>query len=105
MANFPISDYAKSLDVHVLKRYYEKIKLLGIDPFLLSEKDFDAECLPPVEAIGVVSFLVLETSHYTQDQLKAFTSLSRNREGSSRTSLDSTAIVALLIVFILFYVF
>ena len=27
----------------------------------------------------------------------------RNREGSSRTSLDSTAIDALLIVFILFY--
>ena len=38
--------------MHVLKRYYEKIKLVGIDPFLLSEKDFDAECLPPVEAIG-----------------------------------------------------
>ena len=30
---------------------------------------------------------------------------SRNREGSSRTSLDSTAINALLIVFILFYFF
>ena len=30
---------------------------------------------------------------------------SRNREGSSRTSLDSTAINALLIVFILFFVF
>ena len=28
---------------------------------------------------------------------------SRNREGSSRTSLDSTAIDALLIVLILFY--
>ena len=30
---------------------------------------------------------------------------SRNREGSSRTSRDSTAIDALLIVFILFYFF
>ena len=75
VANFPLSDYAMSVEVHVLKRYSEKIKLVGIDPFLLSEKDFDTECLPPVETIDVVSFLVLETSHYTQDQLKAFTSL------------------------------
>ena len=74
-AGFPLSDYARSLEVHVRKRYYEKIEPVGIDLFLLSGKDLDSECLPPVESIDVVSFLVLETSHYTQDQFKAFKGL------------------------------
>ena len=57
-AGFPLSDYARSLEVYARKRYYEKIEPVGIDPFLLSEKDLDSECLPPVESIDVVSFLV-----------------------------------------------
>ena len=61
--------------MHVLKRYYERIEPVGTDPFLLSEKDLDAEFLPPVESMDVLSFLVLETSHCTQDQLRAFKSL------------------------------
>ena len=74
VVNFPLSDYAES-KLHVLKRYYERIEPVGTDPFLLSEKDFDAEFLHPVESMDIVSFLALETSHYTQDQLRAFKSL------------------------------
>ena len=76
-AGFPLSDYARSLVAHVRKRYYEKIKpvAIGIDPFLLSEKDFDSESLLPVKSINVVAFLVLETTHWTQDKFKAFKGL------------------------------
>ena len=55
-AGFPLSDYARSLEVHVRKRYYEEIEPVGIDPFLLSEKEFDSESLSSVESIDVVSF-------------------------------------------------
>ena len=40
-----------------------------------------------------------------KEELRCLGQGSRNREGSRRTSLDSTAIDALLIVFILFYFF
>ena len=73
--NFPLSDYAKALESHVLKRYHEIISAAGIDPFLVPEKYFNPECLPPVESIDLVSFLVLETSYYTQNQFKAFKTL------------------------------
>ena len=55
-AGFPLSDYARILEVHVRKRYYVEIEPVGIDPFLFSEKDFDSESLPSVESIDVVSF-------------------------------------------------
>ena len=38
-----------------------------------------------------------------KEELRCYGQGFRNREGSSRTSLDSTAIDALLIVFVLFY--
>ena len=41
--------------------------------------------------------------NHEKEELRCQGQGSRNREGSSRTSLDSTAIDALLIVFILFY--
>ena len=50
--NFPLSDYAKASESHVLKRYHEKISAVGIDPFLVPEKYFNPECLPPVESIA-----------------------------------------------------
>ena len=55
-AGFPLSDYARSLEVHVRKRYYEEIEPVGIDPFLLREKEFDSESLSSVESVDVVSF-------------------------------------------------
>ena len=71
----PLSEYAKNLQPHVLLRYKEKISAVGIDPFLVNEKNFDPDRLPPLQSIDLVSFLVLETSFYTQNQFKAFRSL------------------------------
>ena len=53
----------------------QKIACIGVDPFLISCQKYDAECLPPTESIDLVSYLVLETSHYTKEQFKAFKSL------------------------------
>ena len=38
-------------------------------------KHFESDCLPPVEATDLLSYLVLEISYYTQKQCKAFRSL------------------------------
>ncbi len=71
----PLSDYANKLEPHVKKRYSQKISCVGIDPMLIPEKTCDSECLPPVESVDLLSFLVLETSYYTKKQFKAFRSL------------------------------
>ena len=70
-----LGDYAESLDSKVKERYKEKISSIGIDPFIIPDKNIDSECLPPVESVDLVSYLVLETSHYSQDQFKAYRSL------------------------------
>ena len=71
----PLSEYAKSLENHVRKRYIDKISVIGVDPLFIPEEKLSTECLPPVEAADIVSFLVLETSFYTKDQFKNFRSL------------------------------
>ena len=53
----------------------QKIACIGVDPFIISRQNYDAECLPPTESIDLVSYLVLETSYYTKEQFKAFKSL------------------------------
>ena len=68
----PLSEYAKSLDNVVKKRYTEKISVIGVDPVLIPEEQLSAECFPPVEATDLVSYLVLETSFYTKEQFKNF---------------------------------
>lgn len=75
MAGYPLSDYANTLDPHVKKRYLEKISCVGIDPVLIPDKTDDPECLPPVESMDLLSFLVLDTSYYSKDQFKAYRSL------------------------------
>ena len=57
------------------KRYCEKISCVGIDPSLISDKTYDPNCLPRVESMDLLSFLVLGTSYYSKDQFKAFRSL------------------------------
>ena len=73
--SFPISEYAKQLDLPVKDRYLQKIAAIGIDPVLVQGKDFRPDCLPPVESTDILCYLVLETSFYTQQQFKAFRSL------------------------------
>ena len=70
-----ISDCVKKLEHHVHKRYLEKISVIGIDPILIPENSLDPECLPPVEAADLLSYLVLDTSYYTKNQSEAFRSL------------------------------
>ena len=67
-----LSEYANTLDPLVKKRYMQKIACIGVDPFLISCQKYYAECLPPTESIDLVSYLVLETSHYNKEQFKAF---------------------------------
>ena len=57
------------------KRYLEKISCVGIDPVLIPDKTYDPECLPPVESMDLLSFLVLDTSYYSKDQFKDYRSL------------------------------
>ena len=70
-----ISEYAAKLDGNIKSRYLEKIAVIGIDPLLIPKQKFDLECLPPVEASDLLSYLVLDTSFYTNAQFKAFRSL------------------------------
>ena len=71
----PLSEYAKSLGSIVRKRYIEKISVIGVDPLLIPEDNLNTDCMPPVEAADLVSYLVLDTSFYTKDQFKNFRSL------------------------------
>ena len=70
-----LSEYSKKLDSRVKRRYIEKISVIGIDPVTLWHAKLDPECLPPIEASDLLSYLVLDTSYYTAQQFKAFKSL------------------------------
>ncbi|XP_022777556.1 uncharacterized protein LOC111318978 [Stylophora pistillata] len=71
----PLSDYAKKRDEAIKQSYLEKIECIGIDPILIQGKNFDPDCLPPVESADILTYLVLETSYCTKDQFKNFRSL------------------------------
>ena len=70
-----LSEYGERLENHVKCRYLDKIAVIGVDPASLFNSQLDPECLPPVEAGDLVSYLVLETSFYTLQQFKCFKSL------------------------------
>ena len=70
-----LSEYAKKLEGRVKRRYIEKIEVIGIDPATLWNAKLDPECLPPIEASDLLSYLVLDTSYYTAKQFKAYKSL------------------------------
>ena len=69
------SEYAEKLDPQVKERSKAKISSIGTGPFLIPSQKLQAECLPPVEACDLLSYLVLETSHYANLQFKALRSL------------------------------
>ena len=92
-----LSRYAKGLENHI-KEQYLKISVVGVDPVALLSEQLSPECLPPIEVSDLLSYLVLETSHYTNKQFKAlkvfrhiikwFLALSRQlMERKSRTSM------------------
>lgn len=73
--DIPLSNYAKSLASTVKRRYIDKISCIGVDPLLIPDEKLSTECLPAVESVDLVSYLVLQTSFYTKEQFKNFKSL------------------------------
>lgn len=57
------------------EKMLEKISCVGIDPVLIPDITYDPECLPPVESMDLLSFLVPDTSYYSKNQFKAYRSL------------------------------
>ena len=45
--------------------------MVGLDPETLLDAKLDPECLPPIEAMDLFSYLVMDTSFYTKEQFKA----------------------------------
>ena len=66
--SFPvISEYVKSLDEHVKRRYLQKISVIAVDfADLNAGVNLDAECFPPIESLDIFTYLVLGTSFYTK---------------------------------------
>ena len=67
-----LSSHAEGLESHVRERYLKKISVVGVDPAAILKGNFHSECLPPIEVSDLLSYLVLETSYYTNKQFKAF---------------------------------
>ena len=55
------------------ERYLAEISVVVVD--LASREQFNRECLPPMEVLDLLGYLVLETSHYTRKEFKAYKSL------------------------------
>ena len=70
-----LSSYGESLEGKTKRRYVDKISVIGVDPFVIPWQKYSPECLPPVEACDILSYLILETSFYTKEQFKNFKSL------------------------------
>ena len=77
-----MSSYANKLPSEARKRYQQKIRLTGMDLFVLCEKQqpttvavSPASTLPRVDASDLVSYLVLQTSFVTAKQFKAHKSM------------------------------
>ena len=70
-----LSEYYKSLDPAVKRRYLKKISAVGLDPVTLVGVKLNPDCLPPIESVDLLSYLVLDTSYYSKEQFKNFKSL------------------------------
>ena len=74
-----LSEYDSKLEEHVKQRYLQKMSSIGVDPTLIEGKltlrTHQPDCLPPVESIDLLFYLVLEISFYAQQQFKVFRSL------------------------------
>ena len=68
------------LSLKVTEGYLKKTSTIGIDAVLIDRKPLEPGCLPQVESINLLCYLVIETSFYTQKQFKAFRSLEANNQ-------------------------
>ena len=73
-----VSPYCTNLD-HVARERYKQLimKYIGRDPYLMKTSEFSTEPqdLPTIEAVDITNYLVLQTSYYTKQQMKAYKSL------------------------------
>ena len=73
-----LSDYFYTLEANVRSRYIEKTKFCdGIDPYRLKKSDFsyNHDDFPLITFPDISNYLVLSTSFYTTQQMKAFKSM------------------------------
>ena len=70
-----LSNYSKNLEGNVKYRYLDKISEIGIDPLQFPAKTLSEECLPPVESMDLLSYLVLDTKFYSNAKFKAYRSV------------------------------
>ena len=75
------------------KRYTQKIAYIGIDSCLISDKNYNGECLPPIESIDLISYLVLETSYYTKEPSRVFKHITTCSLDLNRVFTDSKLLV------------
>ena len=75
-----LSEYSKKLESRVKPFYIKNISVIGIDPAKLSHGKLDPDCLPPIKATDLLSYLVLDTSYYTAEQFKAFKGLEAHNQ-------------------------
>ena len=70
-----MSTYAENLSEEAKTHYKEKLNIIDeFDPFTGTTGEL-ADHLPPIEAVDIVSYLVLQTSFITAKQFKARKSL------------------------------
>ena len=98
--DIPLSDYVIQLENQIKARYLQKISVIGVDPFLLSSESLDSNCLPSIEAVDLVSFLILEHSFYTKQTFKNYKSLQAYNQVVSKfvTSVKGKQIKDLYVV-------
>ncbi|PFX14271.1 hypothetical protein AWC38_SpisGene21582 [Stylophora pistillata] len=70
-----LSDYVKGLETRVKERYLAKLSVIGVDQASIPKEQFNGECLSPIEVSDLLGYLVLETSHHTRKEFKAYKSL------------------------------
>ena len=76
MASSPkLSDYAKRLEIGARTRYLEKISVINIDPYLITDLPKELVGLPPTAYTDIGHYFIYTTSTYTAKQLKAKKSL------------------------------
>lgn len=76
-----MSDYLKKLcseNPDAAERYQQKVSIINdTDPYSLANDDmnYDPASFPSITNMDIVAYLVLTTSFYTKQQMKAFKSL------------------------------
>ena len=70
--------YCLDLDPVARERYIQLInRYIGRDPYLMKMSEFSSETkdLPAIEGIDIANYLVIQTSYFTKQQMKAYKSM------------------------------